>query len=202
MKSRSGEEKAGYTAGSHSESLSSSGRLTSEQLSKLPKRNNDPYILAYIQEQRAYIKHYISAGLTESNSWHEHYSESQCIPDFCSRVTEEHLDDFNFGTPVLKARISKSGNRDAALDPRKGDKMRNPLGGSLTRVTQQRAEERLDSDNGEETPPRIRGTDSMNFYKGGTKGRTLKVGVQHSSSTLQRISEISNHEETEKAKRQ
>lgn len=200
MKPRSGEERA--AAGSHPELLSSSGRLTSDQLSELPKRNNDPYILAYIREQRAYIKHYISAGLAESNSWHGHHSESQSIPDFCSRVTEEHLDDFSFGTPVLIARISKSGNQNAALDPQKGDKIRNTFDGSLTQITQQRAEEKHHSDNRQETPPRIRGTESKNFHNAGTKGRIPKVGVHPNSSTTKHISEIFNHEETEKAKRQ
>jgi len=200
MKPRSGEEKAGYAVGSHPELLSSSGRLTSHQLLELPKRNHDPYILAYIQEQRAYIKDYISAGLTESNSWHGHHSESHCAPDLCSRVTEEHLDDFDFGTPVLIARISKSGDRNtvSSLDPQKGDKRRNPSGGSLTHVTQQRAEERFHSNNRRETPPRIRGTEKC-FHKADTKGQTPKVD---SSSKTKRISEILNHEETEKAKRQ
>jgi hypothetical protein len=202
MKPRSGEEKTGYAVGPHPELLSSSGRLTSHQLLELPKRNHDPYILAYIQEQRAYIKHYISAGLTESNSWRGHHSESQCTPDLCSRVTGERLDDFNFGTPVLIARISKSGDRNAAssLDPQKGDKSRNSFGGSLTHVTQRRAEERLHSDNRLESPPRIRGTEK-GFHKAGIKGQNPKVEVHHSLSTTKRISEVLNHEEIEKTKR-
>jgi len=188
MKSRSGEKKAGYATGSHSELLSNSGRLTSDQLSELPRRNNGHYILAYIQEQRGYIKHYVSAGRTESNLRHEHHSESQGIPDLCSG---ENLDGFNLGTPVLIARNSKSGNCNAAFDPQRGDNRQNPLGGSLTQVTPQE-----DSDNRQKTPSRIRGTDSKNFNKA-----TTNIVVHHGMSTTKCILKISNHEDTEKAKR-
>jgi len=189
MKPRSKGKKAGYAAGSYPELLSNSGGFTSDQLSELPRRNNSHYILAYIQEQRGYIKHYVSAGRTESNFWGEHHSESQGISDLCS---EEHLDGFNFGTPVLIARNSEFANWNAAFDHQKGDNRQNPFGGSLTQVTRQG-----DSDNRQKTPPRIRGTDSKDFNKA-----TTKIVVHHSSGTTKCISGISNHEDTEKAKRQ
>jgi hypothetical protein len=192
MKPPSGEERPGcHVAGSHPEFFSSSASgVRSDQLSALPARNKDLYILAYIQEQRAYIKHYIS-GRPKSTSWQQ--AESPVTLDLSSPATEEPLDDFNFGTPILKARISQPRNPTASIGLQNGDIPRSPVGGCSVQNMQQQVGEILHFGKPQKSTLRKRGTASEDVHNDGTNRQNVKV---HRSSNT-----ITNPSGTERAKR-
>jgi len=76
-------------------------RLTADNLSGIPRRNNIMFLSDYLQEQRSYSKGYASEGLTTFSSCN--YTASPA-PKTTVAETPTALDDFLLGTPVLKAR--------------------------------------------------------------------------------------------------
>lgn len=71
-------------------------RLTSDNLSSIPRRNNILFLSDYLQEQHSHAKEYASEGLF---SWNLH-SESPGQ----KTMAKTTLDDFILRTPVLKPR--------------------------------------------------------------------------------------------------
>jgi len=70
-------------------------RLTTANLSNIPRRNNILFLSDYLQEQHSYANGYASEGLTTFSSW----------PKTTLAKTSTDLEEFLLGTPVLKARV-------------------------------------------------------------------------------------------------
>lgn len=81
--------------------------LTLEHLSSVPKRNSDVFLSAYRREQRQFLQLYASYGRTEIKSWTAPRVDSTHTSDLPAATPSKGVDNFVFGTPVLKARVSK-----------------------------------------------------------------------------------------------
>ncbi|KAF8974239.1 hypothetical protein BDZ97DRAFT_5333 [Flammula alnicola] len=93
--------------------------LTSALLSALPKRNSEQFLLAYAQEQRRFRKEYAADGQKEVASWNQLGQDPAYKADLAQSSSSGKLGNFVFGTPVLKARVSKSGADAPSMHLRK-----------------------------------------------------------------------------------